>query len=87
MASRRSVIAKFLMAAFVMLVALAIPAPAAAGPCYDQFMSDASGCQSVYDQCYNSSSWYYVPVCVTQFGLCNDATAAVYTGCIMFGQT
>ena len=86
MASRRSV-AKLLFAAVVLMVALALPAPAEAGPCYDQFMSDASGCQSVYNDCYNSSSWAYVPVCVGQLGLCNDATALVYAGCIMFANT
>ncbi len=83
----QTAVAKAVVAAGVMGVALALPPPTAAGPCSDQFYQQAGDCSQGLGSCLSGSGWWASAGCYVTGEVCDEATAAIYAACLVFGHS
>ena len=84
----QSTIGKMAAAGIVGGAALVIQRPIAAeSPCTEQFYEMAGNCNVAKNDCLASANhWWETAACYVSKTVCDEAVAAVYAACLVFGK-
>ena len=89
MTQGQSAVGKALVTAGIMGATWAVPAPAVAqdGPCAAQFYQQAGENNAWLNGCLASSGFWGSAGCYVGYTVNNEAIAAIYASCLVFGHS